>query len=226
MGPFVRYCALLLAAALILPSAQAVQRRAVGVVSQTDHGHIDSADAVAGANVYNCDTVETELGGQMRLQVRSGQVYLAAASEGQLQEGLNGIDVYVDRGTIGFAAMAGAAIEVVTPAGFVRAANGQAASGEVTITGPTEMVITAMQGDLVLDNGGQFRTIPQGQTAKVTFAGGSSPVCREEESQDQQQSNHALRRPIGFYLAGAGAVAVPAIILWIKMSESSSNPQN
>ncbi len=216
-------CGVLFAAALILPTAQAVQRKAVGAVSQTDRGHVDSADAVAGENVYNCDTLETEQGGQMRVQVGSGQVYLAAASEGQLQEGLNGTDLYVDRGTMGFAAMAGAAIEVVTPAGFVRAANGQAASGEVTITGPTEMVVTAIRGDLVLDNGGELRTIPQGQTAKVSFAEGAAPSCRQDQSQDQQHQK-TLRRPIGFYLIGAGAAAVPAILLWHYESESKYKP--
>ncbi|MGA8872744.1 MAG: hypothetical protein WB460_16470 [Candidatus Acidiferrales bacterium] len=225
MRPLARYCGLLCAAALIMPSAQAIQRKAVGVVSQTDRGHIDSADAVSGANVYDCDTLETEQGGQMRVQVRSGQVYLAPASEGQLQEGFNGIDVYIDRGTMGFSVMAGAAIEMVTPAGFVRAANGAAASGEVTITGRPEMTITAMRGDLVLDDGGEFRTIPQGQTAKVTSPEGGSPVCREEDSQDQQP-RHSPRRPIGFYLAGGGAVVVPAIILWKELTESPSTPQN
>jgi hypothetical protein len=225
MRPLARYCGVLFAAALILPSAGAIQRKAAGVVSQTDRGHIDSADAVSGANVYDCDTLETEQGGQMRVQVTSGQIYVAAASEGQLQEGFNGVDVYLDRGTMGFSAMAGAAIEMVTPAGFVRAANGEAASGEVTITGRTEMTVTAMRGDLVLDDGGEFRTIPQGQTAKVTFAEGGSPACREEDSQDQQP-RHGLRRPIGFYIGGAGAVVVPAIILWNELTESPSTPEN
>jgi len=228
MRPFARFCRVLCVAALMLPAARAsqhVNRKAVGVVSETNLGHIDSADAVAGENVYDCDTLETELSGQMRVQVSSGQIYVSGASEGQLQGGLNGIDVYVDRGTIGFSAMAGAAIEVVTPAGFVRAANGQAASGEVAITGPKEMTVTAMRGDLVLDDGGQFRTIPQGQSAKVTFEEGGAPSCREDQSQNQQPQK-GLRRPVGFYLIGAGAVAVPAIILWEKMTESSSTPQN
>lgn len=228
MRHFARSCGVFFVAALILPpalAAQRVKRKAVGVVSQANLGHIDSADAVAGENVYNCDTLETELGGQMRVQVPSGQVYVSAASEGQLEEGFNGTDIYVDRGTIGFSAMAGAAIEVVTPAGFVRAANSQAASGEVTIAGPKEMTVTAMRGDLVLDDGGQFRTIPQGQTANITFEEGATPSCREDQSQDQQPQK-GLRRPIGFYLIGAAAVTVPAIILWEKMTESSSNPQN
>jgi hypothetical protein len=225
-----RYCGVLCAAALILPAAdqavQRVQRKVVGVVSQTDHGHIDSADATSGANVYDCDTLETEQGGQMRLQVHPGQVYLASGSEGQLQGGLNGIDVYVGRGTVGFSTVAGGAIEIVTPAGFVRAANGQAASGEVTITGPTEMTITAMRGDLVLDSGGESQTIPQGKTAKVAFAEGNAPACHEEEdqSQNQQQNQKAFRRPLAFYLIPAAAAGVSAIVLWHYESESKYKP--
>jgi hypothetical protein len=224
MRPVGRYCGVLFAVALILPAAQAVQRKAVGVVSQADLAHIDNTNAVAGADVYNCDNLETEAGGEMRLQVRSGQVYLAAGSQGQLQDGLNGIDVYVSLGTVGFSAMAGAAIEIVTPAGFVRPANGQAASGEVTLTGPKEMLISAMRGDLVLDNGGEIRTIPQGQTAKITFDQGSAPACHEDEAQDQQPQQKPLRRPIGFDLIGAGALAVPAYLLWRYETESKYTP--
>ncbi|MGA9938274.1 MAG: hypothetical protein WBP92_08520 [Candidatus Acidiferrales bacterium] len=224
-----RYCGVLCAAALLLPAAQAVQRvqrKVVGVVSQTDHGHIDSADATSGANVYDCDTLETDQGGQMRLQVQSGQVYIAPGSEGQLQGGLKGIEVYVGRGTVGFSTTAGGALEIVTPAGFVRAANGQAASGEVTITGPTEMLITAMRGDLVLENGGELQTIPQGKTAKVAVAEGSSSACHEEDdTQNQQQQNQkAFRRPIAFFLIPAAAVAVPAILLFHYESESKYKP--
>lgn len=223
-----RYYGVLCALALVLPTARAgqhVQRKVAGVVSAANLGHIDSADAISGANVYNCDTVETEQGGEMRLQVRGGQVYVATGSEGQLQSTPTAIDVYVDRGTLGFSAMAGGAIEIVTPAGFVRAADGQAASGEVTLTGPKEMLINAMRGDLILDNGGEIRKIPQGQAARVTFDEGNAPACYEEDSQNQQQQqNHALRRPIGFYLLLGGAVAVPAILLWHSASESKYTP--
>jgi hypothetical protein len=226
MRPCARYCCAIIVAALMLPGAQAVERKAVGVVSQTDHGHVDSADAMSGANVYDCDTLDTEAGGGMRLQVRSGQVYLTAGSEAQLQDGYNGIDVYVNRGTVGFSSMAGAAIELVTPAGFVRASNGQEASGQVTFTTPKEMLITAMRGDLVLDNGGEFRTIPQGQTAKVTFDENSTPACHADDSSDnQQQPKHALqRRKIGFFLIGAGVLGIPAAIIWEKSTESPSTP--
>lgn len=227
MRPFARFCHVLFLAALMLPAAQAAQhvkRKAVGVVSQTNLGHVDSADAVAGENVYDCDTLETEQDGEMRLQVRSGQVFISAGSEGQLEESLNGIDVYVIRGTVGFSAMEGAAIEIVTPAGFVRAANSQAASGEVTMTGPKEMLIMAMRGDLVLDDGGEFRTIPQGQTARITFDEGSTPTCHVDDAQDQQPKNALQHRKIGFFWVGAVAVGVPAYLIWQKATESASAP--
>lgn len=228
MRSFAPWCGALLTTALaLLPGQAAAQRKAVGVVSQSDHGHIDSADAVTGANIYNCDTLETEAGGEMRVQVRSGQIFLPAASEGQLQEDLNGIEVYIDRGTVGFSGMAGAAIEIVAPAGVVRPLNGQEASGQVTITGPKEMLIQAIHGDLVLDNGGELRTIPQGQTAKVTFEEGSTPVCHVDQqgNQNQQPRNALQHRKIGFILIGAAAVGLPAYFLWRHANESPSAPQ-
>jgi hypothetical protein len=229
MRSVARYCGVLCAAALMFSTAaqavQRVQRKVVGVVSQADRSHIDSADATAGTNVYDCDTLEADQSGQMHLQVQSGQVYIAAGSEGQLQGRPNGIDVYVGRGTVGFSTIAGGAIEIVTPAGFVRAGNGQAASGEVTITSPTEMTITAMRGDLVLDNGGQVQTIPEGKTAKVAVAEGNAPACHEEDdSQNQQQNQKAFRRPLAFFLIPAAAVAVPAILLWHHETESKYTP--
>jgi hypothetical protein len=226
MRPAARYCCALFVAALFLPAARAVERKAAGVVSQTNLGRIDSAVAVAGANVYNCDDLGTSDGGSMRVQVRSGQVYLASASEAQIQDGLNGVDVYIDLGTVGFSSMAGGVIELITPAGRVRPLNGQEASGQVTIPNPKEMVITAIRGDLVLDNGGQTRTIPQGQSAKVTFDELSEPACREDAGENQQPKNALQGRKIGFFLIPAGAAAIPAIILWKKLTESPSDPSN
>lgn len=224
MRLFACCCGVIFAAALILQPAQAAHRNAVGVVSQADRGHIGTTNAIAGADVYDCDNLETEDAGEMRLQVRSGQVYLAAGSAAQLQQGANEIQVYVNRGTVGFSSMAGGAIELTTPAGFVRAANGQAASGEVTITGPKEMLITAMRGDLVLDNGGDFRTIPQGQSAKVTFEDGFEPACHLDNAADQRHDPVTHHR-IGFYIIAGAAVAVPAIVLWHQETESGYVPK-
>lgn len=223
MRSLARYCGVLFAAALAVVPAQAAHRTPVGVVSQTERGHIDSNDAVSGADVYDCDNLTTEDGGQMRLQVPVGQVFLMAGSQAQLQQGPSELDVYVTRGTVGFASSAGGAIDLITPAGFVRSANGQAASGEVSITGPKEMLITAINGDLTLDDGGEFRNIPQGQTAKVTFDASSAPACHVD-----QVFNHpdpVTHHWIGFYFIVPAAVGVPAYFIWEHETESDSQPK-
>lgn len=216
-----RSCALVFAIILSYCCAQADHRRPVGVVSQADNAHIDTTNAMTGADVYDCENLTTDEGGELRLQVHSGQVHLTGGSSAQLEEDINEVQVFINRGTVGFAEPAGTVIEITTPGGFVRAASGQAAAGEVKITSATEMLVTAIRGDLVLDNGGEFRTIAQGQSAKITFEGSLEPVCRVAAAGNQPQSP-LVHRPIGFYLIAAGAVAVPAIVIWHEESESDT----
>ncbi|HTZ99240.1 MAG TPA: hypothetical protein VMB02_02845 [Candidatus Aquilonibacter sp.] len=222
MRPLTRYGGALFAAALAVVPAQAAHRKPVGVVSQTDRGYIDSANAVSGADVYDCDNLTTDDNGQMRLQVPLGQVFLMAGSEAQLQQGLSELDVYVTHGTVGFASNAGAAIDLITPAGFLRSANGQAASGEVTITSPKGILITAISGDLTLDDGGEFRHIAPGQTAKVAFDVTSAPSCHVDQAFNHP--NPVAHRWIGFYFIAPASIGLPAYFIWRRETESDSQP--
>jgi hypothetical protein len=53
--------------------AMADVRRALGVVVQTDRGRIDSTNAVTGADIYSCDSLDTDDGGALRVQVGSSR---------------------------------------------------------------------------------------------------------------------------------------------------------
>jgi hypothetical protein len=102
-----------------LPTSGA-HRRVLGVVSQTDRAHLDSQNAVVGADIYSCDSLDTEDGGAMRVQIGSSQVYLATASAAQLEDDLNEIQVLITSGTVGFSEPASGNISIRTPAGLVR----------------------------------------------------------------------------------------------------------
>ena len=156
------------AALLNLPTS-AAHRRVLGVVSQTDRAHLDSQNAVMGADIYSCDSLDTEDAGAMRVQIGPSQVYLSAASAAQLEDDGNEIQVLITSGTVGFSEPASGNISIRTPAGLVRPASGSMTAGEVTFKGPKEIVISAMRGGLTLDNGGELRTIPEGKSADVTF---------------------------------------------------------
>jgi hypothetical protein len=195
--------------------------KALGVVSQTNLGHIDQSNAVMGSNVYSCENVATDDGGAMRVRIGASQVYLAAESNVELEDDTNEIQVLADSGTVGFSEPSTANLSIRTPAGTVRAEGGSAAAGEITYRGPNELIITAMRGNLTLDNGGELRTIPEGKSADVTFQDSLTQACHEGVA--LQQLNP--REKLDFFILIPAGLAIPSYILWQEMSESSSAPQ-
>jgi hypothetical protein len=220
--------ALILACAASLFSSPAFgthqPRRVLGVVTQTNLAHLDSQNAVMGADIYSCDALDTDEGGALRVRVGSSQVYLATSSAAALEDDSSEIQVVATAGTVGFSEPASGGLSVRTPAGIVRAAGGGAAAGEVTFKGPKELVISAMRGDLTLDNGGDLRTIPEGKSADVTFEDNNEQGCHDESAADQTQQHVLMRKPIGFYIIMTAAVGVPSYLLWRELTESDSKP--
>jgi hypothetical protein len=225
MRSVVRFCLILLCyAALFVWPTFGAHRRILGVVTQTDRGHLDSQNAVMGADIYSCDSLDTDDGGVLRVSVGASQVYLSALSAAALEDDGDEIQVLITAGTVGFSEPASADISLRTPAGIVRPAGGSAAAGEVTFKRPKELVISAMRGALTLDNGGELRTIPEGKSADVTFDDNLSQGCHDPGADEQQQTRAYVRKPIGFYIIATAALAVPSYLLWRELTESDSKP--
>jgi hypothetical protein len=228
MRHVVRFCVILLcyAALFIWPTfgARGAHRRVLGVVTQTDRGHLDSQNAVVGADIYSCDALDTNDGVALRARIGSSQVYLSAGSDAALEDDGSEIQVLITAGTVGFSEPATGEIAMRTPAGIIRAAGGGGAAGEVTFKGPKELVISAMRGALTLDNGGELRTIPEGKSADVTFDDNLEQGCHDEGADEQQQQRVYARKPIGFYIIVTTALAVPSYLLWREITESDSKP--
>jgi hypothetical protein len=194
--------------------------RALGVVSQTNLGHIDQIDARLGTDIYSCENIYTEdNGGAMRVRIGPSQLYLAANSNAELEDDSTGIEVLADSGTVGFSIPAAANLSVRTPAGMVRAEGGSAAAGEVTYKGTNELLITALKGNLTLDNGGELQTIPEGKSADVTFQDSLSQACHEGAAPPQFPHDK-----ISFFILIPAGLAIPSYILWQEQSESPSKP--
>jgi hypothetical protein len=224
-----RYCtAILCVAALICTPAfggRATPRRVLGVVSETNLGHISNTNAVVGADIYSCEPLNTDDGGALRARVGASQFYLSSASAAALEDDGGEIQAVTAAGTVGFSEPASGNIALRTPAGIVRAAGGAAAAGEVTFKGHRELVISAIRGDLTLDFGGELRTIPAGKSADVTFDNDLSEGCHDEAAAAQPQQSVYNSPKIGFIIVGTAAVLIPSILLWHDLSESDSKPK-
>jgi len=197
-------------------------RRVLGVIVQTDHGRLDNSTAELGANVYSCDKLETDEGGVLRVKVMTSQLFLSASSLAALEDEGSTVQALAMAGTVGFTASGSDGFSVRTPAGVVRPSGAQGGSGQITYVNPHQLLISAVHGDLVLEAGGELRTIPEGKAANVTFDTGIDNGCHEEAGAYQTQVRPIVQNGIGFKVVGGAAVAVVGYLIWRDMTESDS----
>jgi hypothetical protein len=218
----------LLVASLLDLAAFAAVEKPLGSVIQAQEAQLDNAKLEVGTSIYRGDTVVTDAGGGLRLKLGGSQLYLLADSAATLAQNATAIHAVVARGTVGFSSNGADNIELEIPQGILRAADGQPAYGQVTITSAQEVVISAYRGALVLDNDGELHTIPSGKNYRVTLeweqadqqtspasTGGDNPII---------QPRKRRRRKLAFYLIFTGAVAGASYAIWDHLDESPSRP--
>jgi hypothetical protein len=215
-----RCVAALLCAGLSNLPAMATGDKALGMVAEAEHAHLDGVSAVSGATIYAGDAVETENPGVLRLRLGTGQLYFSGASAATLSEHSGVAGVKLVRGTASFAVPDSTQFELETPAGILRGSGRNATRGQVTITNPNELIVWAVRGDLILDNDGELHTIAEGKTFRV--------VIEDEPGSPAQgtppaNTRHRKRRLLFFLLFGGALVTVTALE-WHTHSESPSDP--
>jgi hypothetical protein len=215
----------------------------LGIVIQTQDAHLSNANAQIGATVYPGDAITTEQDGTIRLRVGSGQLYLAPSSAASLAQNDKIAHVSVSRGTVGFVAVTSAQLELETPVGLVRPANGQRAQGQVTIIGPNQMIVSAYSGAITVERNGESRTVEAGKSYNVSFDPNGTPVAQAPAGTGTGQSGsgnnngnnggnsgggsgQSNKGQIIFDAIVLGAAAGGGAIIWHYMTESSTSPSH
>jgi len=220
--------AILVASLLNLP-AFAANEKPLGLVIQAQEAQIGTAIVAVGTTVYPGDTVQTETGGTLRMKVGGSQVYLLASSAATLSQKSDMVHALVARGTVGFSSDGTDQVGLEIPEGIVSAANGQPAYGQVTITGPREVVISAYRGTLVLDNDGELHTIPAGKSYRVTMdlEPAATKPAQEAAGVGGKDSDIVTpkRRHLVFDLIVLGGAAAISAVIFYEVSQSPSIPK-
>jgi hypothetical protein len=217
--------ALLICGLLDLP-AFASNDKSLGMVIESKTAGLGATAVAIGTTVYPGDSLWTDTGGTLRLKIGAGQIYLLSSSNVTLGESSSAIQATVSKGTVGFSSTASDRLELVIPEGILRAANGQPAYGQVSITAPNEVVISAYRGALVLDNDGDLHTIGAGTSFRVTMAL-ENDVQKPEGAETTPEVKFVpqKRRHLVFALILTGIIAAGvAYPLYRELSESPSKP--
>jgi hypothetical protein len=222
------FLSITLAAALLPLPAFAANEKPLGMVVQAQDAQIGTAAVAIGTTVYPGDTVETQMGGTLRLKVGGSQVYLLASSAATLSQRSDMVHALIKTGTVGFSSNGTDQVGLEIPEGIVSAANGQPAYGQVTMVGPREVVISAFRGTLVLDNDGELHTIAAGKSYRVTMdlEPAATPAPQEAAGVGGKDVDIVAprHRHLVFDLIVLGVAGVGSYFIFREVSESPSRP--
>lgn len=150
----------------------------LAVVVLAELAHVGTANATGGTTVYPGDTLDTGPGGELRLTVASGQVYLLSDSAANVLGSGSALQAALVRGTVGFSSLTDQQFQIVTPEGIVGAADGRPAYGQVAVAASNDIVISAYTGALALHRGSQTLIVNAGQSYYVSLVPDPQPPQR------------------------------------------------
>lgn len=209
-------------AALSCVPASGAQQQPLGVVIEAQNAQIGGVTAAVGTNVYAGDALSTDTGGTLRLKVATGQVYLEAATDADL-EIVDGVpQATLSRGTLGFTTAPSAEFQVQTPAGLVRTVDEPAVYGQISIVSQKELLITANTGTLEIDRACETHEIHSVSTYRVTIEEGAA---RDRKCGGGQVVS-ALNTHLVVKAVAAVAAGAIGYFTYRELSESPSQMSN
>lgn len=204
--------AILVGGLLNLP-AMAAAEKPLGMVVQAQSARLEAMAAAVGATVYPGDAVDTDPNGTLRLKVGNGQIYLMGNTEVRFAEIDQVTQATLNRGTVAFSTSPADRFQLETPVGIIQPAEGPV-YGQVAITGPEQMIISAFKGDLILDYNGDVHTIAGGSSYKVDLEPGPPP--------QRYGVTRVTNKHLVIKLIAIGAVAAIIVFTWRELAESPS----
>lgn len=193
----------------------------IAVIVLATSAHVGKANAAGGTTVYPGDTLDTEPGGELRLTVGAGQVYLLSDSAANIQRSGSVMQAALVHGTVGFSSLTDRQFQIVTPEGIIEAAGGLPAYGQVTTTAHNDIVISAYSGSLMLHRGAQTLIVQPGQSYYVELVPDPwPPPQRKAGVVPAFESGHLVWRIIV-----VGTAAIIGYYLWREYSESPVDPE-
>lgn len=161
--------AFLVAGLLNIP-AMAAPAKPLGMIVGAENALLDNNNAVNGADIYVGDDLVTHEKGSLRFQVGASQFYMLASTAARVDQQETMAQIAVDRGILEFSTSAPGQLEILTPLGMLRGANGTPFAGQVAVLNSGRMRVSSFKGSLVVNTNGQEQTIAEGQTWEAAIA--------------------------------------------------------
>lgn len=190
------------------------QAPALGVVTQSLHGHLGTAAASEGATIYDGDRIETEENGSMSLRAGTVQLSLSANSLVVVKHDESGLTPTLERGSVVFRAESGG-LRLNAADVFVRPQSSAPTLGQMTLE-TCAVVVTSNVQALEVTAGPETRVVEEGKSYRVLLVDGA---CSSNLHRGPLATGKS--RFLALALIGAGAAILPIIL---KAVESPDHP--
>lgn len=221
----IRSCviAVVIAGMVNLP-VMAASSKPLGMIVIADRANVDHAKAAVGADVFSGDALSTDQGGSLRMKIGQSQVYLLSSSDASLVPSESRVQAKISRGTLGFSTTSPDQLEVGTPLGVIRGADGQRVFAQIAVLSPTKMQVSVFEGTLlaIAPNGDQ-KTIQQGETLEATIAA-PEPGGSAGQNQYGVGGTGINWKHVAEVAIIGGIVGGTALGVWIAETESCTTP--
>ncbi|MCL4524809.1 MAG: hypothetical protein M1453_08380 [Acidobacteria bacterium] len=196
--------AVLLATLLVAPPGFGASSKPLGVVLEARNASIRATDGLPGTTVFAGDTVVTSHAGRMRIRIGEAQIEVMPQSVVVFEELESVAGATVVQGTVGFSSPETGSVAVRAAGIVIRPQPKRATQGQVTLVGPTELLVTSYRGPLELTMGDESLTVPEGTTYRVQGdSRGPGPAGAGADA--------ARRAPFRAFLITFAVVVVPLV---------------
>jgi hypothetical protein len=202
--------------------ALAANEQPLGMVVQAKGARLSNAEAVIGADVFPGDSLGTDVGGNLRLKIGIGQLYILSSSAAALARQASMVRATITRGTIGFSSLKAGEFELNTPIAAIHPANDQPTYGQVAITGPEELVVSVYRGSVVVKRDGEERVVAAGTSYNVSL----EPANAMAGPPKAGVTPGLFNRKLVFRAVVVATVAVISYFLWRELTESPTDPSH
>lgn len=196
--------AVLLATLLVASPGYGASSKPLGVVLEARNASIRATDGLPGTTVFAGDTVVTSHAGRMRIRIGEAQIEVMPQSVVVFEELESVAGATVVQGTVGFSSPETGSVAVRAAGIVIRPQPKRATQGQVTLVGPTELLVTSYRGPLELTMGDESLTVPEGTTYRVQGdSRGPGPAGAGADA--------ARRAPFRAFLITFAVVVVPLV---------------
>lgn len=180
----------------------------LGVVVSAENSNVGAGVTTSGATIYDGDRLQTPANSTLRVRLGPGQMVLRSNTIAEVHAFPNGYSASLASGTVVVSSPEGQTFQLIADGATIRPANSQATSGQISMIGPTELILTGVRGTLEVSMGDEVKTVEAGNSYRLEVE------PDEAEPAPRGQSPYPTGRNRFIFILIPLVAAVAGIVIW------------